>query len=352
MIDRFRAERVWRAGTRAIDRAVGRLWPLRTTLGALEARPFQLGLEFTNVCNANCVFCPYQHQRRAHELMSDRVFEKGVADFVALGGGEVELTPIVGDPLSHPDFVDRVRHLRAEPRVLRLFTITNGILIDRHGVGAILGSGLDEIYISTAGFDAEMYRRVYRSNAYERVRRNVLDLLTENNRRGRPVRIFICLRGDRPLAELMRDPDFGDILAQRPLVRSNRTYGDAGGRLRQQDLPGTLRLRVLRAHAAPCASMFWGPTILADGTVVACGCVAAMDAEVDLGLGHILRQSLAEMWHGERLRRLRESFGRRLNPTCASCTMYQPPGALRTGRVRAHARRMPAEREGAKEAAP
>lgn len=340
-MDRFRFERLRSAAWRELGHVLGRFRSLRPVLDAFESAPPQLGLEFTNLCNADCIFCPYQFQRRPHEFMADAVFEKAVADYVALGGGEVELTPIVGDPLIHPDFVARVRYLRSRPRLTRISTITNGILLDRHGIDAVLASGLTAIFISTAGFDEAMYRRIYRSTAYQRMRRNVLDLVRRNNLSGRPVQITICLRGDRPLARLLRDPDFRDILAERPTIRSNRSYSDAGGRIRPDTLPGTIRLRVLRPHPEPCAYTYLGPSVLSDGTVVACNCLAAVDAPPELILGHILRDSLADVWRGRTLRALRDSFTTPgLNATCAACTMYQNLDALRARRGRAMARRI------------
>lgn len=55
----------------------------------MERRPYEPCLWLTNLCNANCVFCPYQFQASDTEFMSDAVFHKAVSDFVAIGGGPV-----------------------------------------------------------------------------------------------------------------------------------------------------------------------------------------------------------------------------------------------------------------------
>ena len=73
--------------------------------------------------------------------------------------------------------------------------------------------------ISTSGFEKESYKRIYRSPAYERMKENVTQLVEENTRLGSPVHISICLRTDRPLAEVMRDPDFQPILKHNPTRR-------------------------------------------------------------------------------------------------------------------------------------
>src|SRR2546426_9406548 len=89
------------------------LWNLDETLGRMAVRPFELHLELTNLCNANCIFCPYQFQEREIQFMSDAVFEKAVGDYIAIGGGSVGLTPIVGDALIDPKFLARVKYVRS-----------------------------------------------------------------------------------------------------------------------------------------------------------------------------------------------------------------------------------------------
>src|SRR5918996_37820 len=152
----------------------------------MALRPFELHFELTNLCNANCVFCPYQFQTREVEFMPDEVFTKAVNDFLTIGGGSVGLTPIVGDALIDPKFLERVKYLRSFAAIDRIWVTTNGILLDRHGIDEVLASGLTSITISTAGFDEEMYERVYRSKSYRRFRRNVLALVEQNAKRSDP----------------------------------------------------------------------------------------------------------------------------------------------------------------------
>src|SRR6185295_16640464 len=230
---------------RKAESLVGRLHPLDDTLEAMALRPYELHLELTNLCNANCLFCPYQFQEREVQFMPEAVFRNAVDDFAASGGGSVGLTPIVGDALIHPDFVARVRYLRSLPSVDRIWVTTNAILLDKHGIEAVLTSGLTSITISTSGFDEESYRRVYRSSAYERFRRNVLALVEANRALAEPLTITIGLRTDRPLDVVMKDPDFQPILACKPDIDFTWSFTSAGGRVTREILPASMRLRVV-----------------------------------------------------------------------------------------------------------
>jgi radical SAM protein with 4Fe4S-binding SPASM domain len=304
----------------------------------MAARPYELHLELTNLCNANCIFCPYQFQTRPIETMGTAVFEKAVGDYVAEGGGSVFLTPIVGDPLIDPTIVDRVRRLRCLPEIDRIQLITNAILVDRYGADKLIASGLTQITISIAAFDKSMYERVYRSKQYERVRKNVSDLLAANAAAGSPVNIVIGLRPDRPLDEVMKHPDFAAILGYNPEIDFTWAFTSAGGRITPAMLSPSMRIRSIAAKREPCVQTYNGPIVLPNGSVLACSCVAAMDAVDHLGIGNVLEHSLGDIWRSQRMCQLRASFGTTfLNKTCASCDMYRDLELYRTheGRTRA-----------------
>jgi radical SAM protein with 4Fe4S-binding SPASM domain len=337
--DRVFVAKARRVLLRKADALIGRLHPLGKTLEGMALRPWELHLELTNLCNANCIFCPYQFQERETKMMSDEVFRKAVDDFVAAGGGSVGLTPIVGDALIHPDFVARVRSLRAQPKVDRIWVTTNAILLDKHGIDEVLGSGLTSITISTSGFDEASYRRIYRSSAYERFRRNVQTLVERNRELPEPLTITIGLRTDRPLAEVMQDPDFQPILACAPDIDFTWSFTSAGGRITRDELPAGMKLRVVSSRQETCVQLYNGPIVLPDGTVMACSCVAAMDAVADLGIGNVLEEDLAEIWTNDRMRKLRQSFAAGgLNKTCAGCDMYRGLELYRTAEGRERAR--------------
>jgi hypothetical protein len=339
-------EKVSRTLRRKAEALVGRLYPLQETLDALAARPFELHLELTNLCNADCVFCPYQFQEREVQFMSDEVFHKAVNDYAAIGGGSVGLTPIVGDALIDPKFLDRVRYLRSLPQVDRIWLTTNAILLDKFGVDQVLRSGINSVNISTAGFEAEMYRRVYRNASYERMRRNVVELVERNAALGSPVAITIALRPDRPLDAVMADPDFQPILAHKPELDFTWSFTSANGRITRDILPASMKLRVVSSRPEACVSTYNGPIVLPDGNLMGCSCVAAMDAVKDLGIGNILQSSLHEIWTGAPVQKLRSSFSQGgLNPTCSGCDMYRDLELYRTseGRRRATLNRARAE---------
>lgn len=301
---------------------------------ALELRPGHLTLELTNLCNANCIFCPYSQQLRAHERMTEAVFKKAVGDYVAMGGGSVDLTPIVGDPLIHPQFLEWVRFLRSLPQIDRITVTTNGILLSKHGIDEILDSGLSRINISMAGFDREMYRRIYRVDAYRKVIANVEKLLAANSRRKRKVPIFLCLRPDRPQSEVLASPDFRRLLPYHPRVSFADVLSRSGGQIDALPEGMTLADLPLTPKSAPCIATYFGLAVQSGGDVQVCACESSVNAP-GLVIGNVLDQSLGDIWRGARMEALRRSFtDGSLNPNCAKCDVYYRPPDFWTKEMR------------------
>jgi hypothetical protein len=271
--------------------------------------------------------------------MSEAVFRKAVHDFVSIGGGPVGLTPIVGEALIHPQFLERVRYLRSFPSITSVFLTTNGILLDRHGIDEVLDSGVTSIIISTAGFERGMYRRVFRSDAYDRMRRNCQVLLEKNATRNHPIEVRIALRSDRPLHQVMSDPDFQPILAYHPPLTFHWAFGSARRRIVPNSLPKPMLVEIKSGARECCEYLLRGPIVLSDGTVLACCCSpASMDAG-DLALGHIMDSTLLDIWTGGRMRDLRLSFPRNCQvDTCSGCGQYEGLDLFRTPAGRRMAR--------------
>ena len=313
--------------------------PNKAVLAAYEARPQYLTIETTNVCNANCTFCAYQYLERPKQVMTDQTYALALAQYFELGGGGLGVSTIVGDPLLDPRFVARIVQARSSPLIKEIGTTTNCLHLHKVGAEKLLTSGISSIMVSTTGFDAEMYHRIYRSTRYIQMRDNVLDLLRTNKRLGSPVKITISLRLDRPPAEVIAYPDFQEVKDLATAVDWNAYFDNWNGRIKQADLTGNMKLRshkllVLKPYV-PCSQLYGGIGILADGTVTACAC-RDLEGKSDLVLGNINQLSLKEMWHGHYLKGLRDNWSsKRVVPDiCADCTHYNPYTYLMLAEVR------------------
>ena len=304
-----------------------------------EMPPATLFIETTNICNADCVFCAYQYQdkfRAGKGTMSDELFEKALTDYTALAGPDerhINFTPLVGEPLVDPKIISRVARCKSIGADVTFFT--NGILLNRINIEALLETNVDRIYISTAPFDAESHELLYRSHGkYGDLLSGVQKLLDARNRRNAETRVNLMFRSHIPLKKIVQLPDFKQFIL--PKLRTKevenlyaqvRGFDSWGGQIQSSDLPPGMGLaQPPRLKRRPCTWTF-NLMVMYDGLVRACSCRftgAERMATDGLLIGDLRQQSLGEIWRGENLRKLRRNFEQGTLPeVCRSCTMYR-----------------------------
>jgi MoaA/NifB/PqqE/SkfB family radical SAM enzyme len=180
----------------------------------------------TKICNANCIFCVYQFLPNSERIhMLDKVFSRVIEDIKRVGILSVHLTSMGGEPTLAPSLLEKIKRLR-QAGVRTIALTTNAILLDKIGIEQFLESGPDIINISTTPFDANMYRRIFRSEQFERMRSNVINLLTQNKCRHKPRRITIGIRSDIPKEDVLAMPQTQRLIALADKVDITEAYGD------------------------------------------------------------------------------------------------------------------------------
>ena len=297
-------------------------------------RLHQLGIALTRICNADCTFCAYQFlEKQDRRHMPDALFETIVQQVAALGVPTVHLSPNLGDPLVAPRVLDKISALRTAG-VKLIYLTTNAILLDKVGIEAFLERGPDIIGISTSGFDEEMYRRVYRSKQYPRMRKNVLNLLRQNRALPKEKRRYISIRirADVPKEQFLKYPDMAEILELSSDVKYNELYGDWGGVIKPEMLTGSMQFRRAVPHAnRPCTQLY-NLAIHPDGEILACAC-QNIHHDPGMSLGFLPETDLQTAW--QRLETLTAAWKRGQMPeTCRRCSMYNDPAAAWPGLLR------------------
>ena len=161
----------------------------------VRAWPHSLYLEGTNICNAACVFCAYPQMIRPKTVMTLELFRSVVDQYLAMGGDEVDLTPIVGDPFADGKLFERLDAVAARPKVRRFHFFTNAIGMRPELGEKLLGYGARlTVYISFGGFDRETYRKVFGADKFDAVTANVRALIEAKRRTGAALAIQINLR--------------------------------------------------------------------------------------------------------------------------------------------------------------
>lgn len=305
------------------SQVAGGLLPLGPVLSNYVLKPSQINFETTNICNANCIFYGYRYLKRPKGMMPEEIFRKAIADFIDIGGGNIGFSPPVGDPLLDPSLLERIRYARSFREIKHIGLFTNGIAIDRFDTKEILLSGVNTIVISFDGFNRDSYLRIFGVDEYERVIRNISLLACTNDELARPVHITLALRVDKPLAEIIREPDFKKIAPLVDDIQYSYRFDNWGGRIQQKDFHGIMQIRKPTPRRGPCSIFYGGgPTIFSNGDVTICGC-RDLDGDKAFRLGNIKTDSLISLWHSDTLESLRKNSYRGIMPApCINCSHY------------------------------
>lgn len=298
--------------------------------------PYKLSIETTNICNANCIFCAYQYQkvfRTGKGVMDDALFERILHEYKAMGGSIIDFTPIVGDPLVDPRIVQRVALARELGFAVQFFT--NGILLNRVDVEALLRTGISQFCLSTSPFDRASHERIYRTHHYDDLLNGVVKLLEARNELGASFALAIEFRSDMSTRETLALPDFVDEVRPhlteqefRGIRVMTKVFDTWGGQIAESDLTGEMRLAIPPKVKRRACFRTYFPQVLYDGKVRACSCVFSRregeESDDGLLIGDLAESSLEQIWNGERLAQVRQRFGNGdLPPVCRHCSIYR-----------------------------
>lgn len=247
--------------------------------------------------------------------------------------GELRLVVLhlFGEPLVDRRFFDLARHAaerlpRLRERVAAadpmqgLSVSTNAVFLDDWARGQILHSGLTWVGLSLDGTTKHTYEQLRRGASFEQVVDKVRALLALNARHPGPkpnlgLQILRTKTTEKELAAFEREWREASEGQDNVFVWVKQ-YTDWAGQVADERFADVdSRPWFVRT---PCISPFQTLAVCAGGEVTVC----CYDVDCRLQVGDARRESLGEIWHGERLARVRRAMLRgawRDMPLCARC---------------------------------
>jgi radical SAM protein with 4Fe4S-binding SPASM domain len=292
-------------------------------------RPIMLFCETVNICNADCVFCPYSAQTRPRGFMTVELFEEVLAQYSQIGGGYLSLTPVVGDPLLDRLWVERIRLLAGMRERITPSITTNLYALDRYSDQEIaeMLTVLSRIHVSCYGVTADECEAITRRRSFDRFltqARRLLSLLQASATQCE-VRIGFRLLKSRTKDEL--EAFLREQVGTVPPYGATTTYANWGNSM-HGSLPGEAVWAVDRTNESACIMLPMAMQIYWDGRVSACSC-CDYDSSSQLYLGDLNKQSLSEIFNGPASQEIWLAHeAARLQPICRNCTFHVPLAAL------------------------
>lgn len=291
--------------------------------------PYDIDIDPCNVCNFKCKFCAMHSSGEVlnfkKQMMPLSLFKK-IVDDIAEFPNQLKLSHIAGngEPLLHPDFPEMVRYAKEKKISECIATITNGSRLNPELNRALIDAGLDRIRISVEAIDEEGYYEIAGVKIdLEEFISNIRDLHERSIQAGGRCEIYI-----KTVDAAVETPEKQERFYQLFEGVCDRIFIDhviplwsgwdgINNRFDIQDkgVHGQ-NLRVVQVCPYPFYSLLVSP----DGIVTLC----CADWRRELVVGDLKKQSMMEIWNGEKLRTFwidMLSGNKNLYSMCAQCQL-------------------------------
>lgn len=310
---------------------------LLSTAGALRAmqvptgelRPMGLICETINICNSDCVFCPYSLQTRKFGTMLPELFQEVCRQYAAMGGGPMSLTPVVGDVLLDKELPNRLAVLRSYYPTIQPSVTTNLYALDRFSdqvVGEMLETFV-RIHVSVYGLTQEENLDITQRNNFKKFAPNARRLAEIWERGSQKCSVWVSFRNLHvyPAERLRRY--VADSFGKDWYTGVTVQYSNWGGRM-SKPLPGEAHWVPARENQKTCMLLAVDLQVYWDGRVSACAC-CDYDASTDLALGDIRTEGLMEIYNGIANKKIwADQQSGKMQPICRNCTFHVPLSQL------------------------
>ena len=299
------------AAVRFVEQTLG--WPMEV----LRGFPKFVFIETVNQCNSNCIMCAIDFRKKKKRLMPEALYDRILAELKPRAP-HLERVGLYLDcePLLDPHLEDRLRKLK-QIGIRRTYLNSNASLLYPERAQGLIEAGLDMIYITIDSLKKDRYESIRRGLKFDDVYRNTVELIGIRNR----LNPKVVIRIQMILQQVNCDESDAFMRHWKRLVSADdqvmvRRAHNWGGQMPLGSPAGTDEVNMV-----PCIAIWSTLGIHVDGSVNLC----CIDSGNSVQLGNVNSRSIAEIWHGEELRRIRDLHlnGRRAEiPICDGCTTW------------------------------
>lgn len=265
--------------------------------------PYTLAIDPSNLCNFRCNFCAIQSKKEnlpfRKRLMDKALFTKIIDDLQEFPE-KLKVLRIngQGEPLLNPDFPEMIRYAKEKEVADFIETITNGSCLCPELNQKLIDSGIDRIRISIEALNEEGYKDIAETKLdFETFRNNIKDLYDRSGNCEiycKIVDVSVPTEEDKKrFFEL-----FGDI-CDRIFIDNVIPLWSDFEEINQKMKVGEKGMHGQEVrNVEVCPFPFYSLIINSDGEVTVC----CADWKRKLVVGNLKKETLKEIWNGDRLR--------------------------------------------------
>jgi len=290
------------------------LWVELPSKKQLREYPLLVDLELSSVCNLKCPMCytiTDEFKKKVKKGFMDFELITKIIDEVADKVFALRLS-LRGEPTLHPKFIDAIAYAKAK-NIKEVSALTNGTNLDLENFKKFAEAGIDWFTISIDGTD-ENYNKIRKPLTFKNTLSKLKAILEYKESRGliKPVikaqGVWPAIRNN-PTHYYNTLSPVTDLVAYNPLIDYLNKDID-----------------IIYENQFACPQLYQRMVVCSDGKVVMC----ANDEDSAEVVGDAYKQSIYEIWHGEKMAFARKTHNRpdgfKSIPICKKC--YYPRKAI------------------------
>ena len=280
--------------------------------------PNTIVLELINRCNLECTMCYQGFRNDAKKFTLDEdILDKLFYDFKINNLNSLMLS--ISEPLLYKN-IEKIFKRAEEANIMDVFLFTNGILLNEKNSKAILNSSVTRLFISIDAVSETTYSKVripvskrlnQNKSRLEELERNIkrfIKMRDELKKKIPLVRVsFVSLENNKHEIEEFKKK-WSKIVDSIEIQKevSIKAYENL-------NLGTSLQIKNKNYF---CREPWGQMTVYSDGTVTPCCNTFGRNLEV----GNIKNQSIAEIWKGQNINKVRDQFKKnKPNKVCTTC---------------------------------
>jgi len=293
---------------------------LEDTIEDLEKFPKFINIETVNTCNARCIMCGIDFDKRKNMKMSDELFEK-IINEINLYSEHIRRVNLFFDnePLMDRNLPEKIKRLK-ESGIKNVMIASNGSIINEMAAEKLVESGLDEIYLSIDSLIPEIYEKIRVGLSFEKVYKNIVNLIDIRNKHNSNLRIRLQMVLQKENSSEAKEfvKHWKQYLKKNDIVVVFRAH-NWGGVIDVDGFSGDENL-----NRIPCTMLWSNFMIHSDGSVALCSVDTEQDSEY--ALGNVNETSIHNVWHGDVLKEYRQNhltWKKDKYELCNGCTTWR-----------------------------
>lgn len=262
-------------------------------------------------------------------IMGDDVFEKVLSE-IRVHRDSIKVIVLYhgGEPLLNRNFYSMVSRIKDINNSIHIKTVSNGMALTKKHAEDVLNSGIDVIEFSLDGESPDESQHVRVDSNTQRIIKNIKGLITlKNSRNAAKPEIYIAT------TQFLRDkisiesPQVPPVPAWLKHLFEGQVSGyKTAYALRWPHMGNSGKFDFFKplggTDGDECDHVINTLTVRADGAVVPC----CYDLTSKLVMGNILKETLADIWNGQKYSMLRESISTKNHMSiCKTCAVVKPP---------------------------